>query len=285
MVVSCSCVNVEIAVDGNARPVRRPGMRARTTYARGVRRGWVQTGCAATRLAPGRAARYKLRRDARRIRTLAHPARDQARTADMEMRLAHAYRHGDSSGDDALARLVPRVAEGDERALEELYAATSARVFGLALRILRDRPSAEEAVVDVYAQVWRQAERYDPAKGTVASWITTLARTRSIDLARIQRRRTQRDTDVTPELADTLSDPGAGPALAAAGGDHAERVRAALERLPRDQRVAVELAFFSGLSHTEVARTLCTPLGTIKTRIRTGLSNLRSALAAVEGDL
>lgn len=202
----------------------------------------------------------------------------------MEMRLAHAFRHGDSSGDDTLARLVPRVAQGDERALEELYAATSARVFGLALRILRDRPSAEEAVVDVYAQVWRQAERYDPSKGTVASWITTLARTRSIDLSRIQRRRTQRDTDVTPELAETLCDPGAGPALEAAGGDHAERVRAALERLPRDQRVAVELAFFSGLSHTEVARTLSTPLGTIKTRIRTGLSNLRSALAAVEGD-
>lgn len=201
------------------------------------------------------------------------------------MRLAHAFRHGDSPGDDALARLVPRVAQGDERALEELYAATSGRVFGLALRILRDRPSAEEAVVDVYAQVWRQAERYDASKGSVASWITTLARTRSIDLSRIQRRRTQRDTDVTPELADTLCDPGAGPAVAAAGGDHADRVRAALERLPREQRVAVELAFFSGLSHTEVARTLSTPLGTIKTRIRTGLSNLRSALAAVEGDL
>ena len=100
------------------------------------------------------------------------------------MRLAHAFRHGDSPGDDALARLVPRVAQGDERALEELYAATSGRVFGLALRILRDRPSAEEAVVDVYAQVWRQAERYDASKGSVASWITTLARTRSIDLSR-----------------------------------------------------------------------------------------------------
>jgi RNA polymerase sigma-70 factor (ECF subfamily) len=203
----------------------------------------------------------------------------------MEMRLTHACRPEDRFGEDALARLVPRVAQGDERALEELYAATSARVFGLALRILRDRPSAEEAVVDVYAQVWRQADRHDPAKGSVASWITTLARTRSIDLARIQRRRTQRDQGVTPELAETLCDPGCGPELAAAAGDHGARVRAALERLPRDQRIAVELAFFSGLSHTEVAQTLSTPLGTIKTRIRTGLSSLRSALAAVEGDL
>jgi RNA polymerase sigma-70 factor (ECF subfamily) len=203
----------------------------------------------------------------------------------MDSRLASVHTPTQRPAGDPLALLLPRVAQGDEGALQALYEATCTRVFGLALRILRDRASAEEAVVDVFAQVWRQAGRFDPEKGSIASWITTLARTRSIDLARIQRRRTRRETEVLPELCDELCDPTGGPVEAAADDERALRVRAALGRLPREQRQALELAFFAGLSHSEVAGALSAPLGTVKTRIRTGLCNLRAALAGVEGEL
>ncbi|MBK7877398.1 MAG: sigma-70 family RNA polymerase sigma factor [Planctomycetes bacterium] len=189
------------------------------------------------------------------------------------------------AADDPLAALVLRVAEGDEAAFRELYDALSPRVNGLALRILRDRAAAEEAVVDVFTQVWKQAARHDPAKGSVASWVLTVARTRAIDLSRIQKRRSRRETGVDPEAIEALPDPTEGPITAAVGDEHARVLRAALERLPREQRAAVELAFFSGFSHTEVASALRAPLGTVKTRIRTGLSTLRTTLASVEGDL
>lgn len=189
------------------------------------------------------------------------------------------------SAADPHVELVARVARGDERAFRELYDALSPRAFGLALRILRDRASAEEALVEVFAQVWRQAERFDARKASVATWVLTLARTRSIDLARIEKRRAQRETAVDDALFDGVDDAASGPLLASEHGERAQRVREALWSLPREQRVAVELAFFGGLSHTEVASALRAPLGTVKTRIRTGLSSLRVALAGLEGEL
>ena len=203
----------------------------------------------------------------------------------METSLARDPTHPARADEDPLARLLPRIAAGDEAAYRELYDRTSARVFGLALRVLRDRSAAEEAAIDVFAQIWRQAGRYDANKSRVMTWVTTLARTRAIDLARIQRRRTRREVAVEDGAAETLLDVQAGPWTSAVREEHAERVRGALELLPRDQRAALELAFFSGLSHSEVARQLGAPLGTVKTRIRTALSSLRTALSTVEGEL
>lgn len=188
-------------------------------------------------------------------------------------------------GEDPLAPLLARVAEGDEAAFRALYDAASPRVLGLALRILRDRAAAEEAVVDVFAQVWRQAARYDASKSAVATWITTLARTRAIDLARIQKRRTRGEVAIDERVAVGLLDRAPGPAAKASGGEHAARIRHALDSLPREQRTAIELAFFGGLSHTEVAAHLDSPLGTVKTRIRSALATLRTTLSAVEGEI
>lgn len=187
--------------------------------------------------------------------------------------------------EDPLAALVARVALGDEGALRGLYDELAPRVLGLATQILRDRAAAEEAVVDVFAQVWRQAARYEPMKGSVATWITTLARTRAIDLRRSRARHATREAEIEADDAEVFRDAAPTPFETAAGLDRAERVQAALATLPHEQRRAVEAAFFGGLSHTEIAAAFGHPLGTVKTRIRSGLVALRTALAAVEGEV
>src|SRR5205814_2088103 len=134
-------------------------------------------------------------------------------------------------------------------------------------------------------QVWRQAGRYDPVKGSVTTWLCTLSRTRAIDLRRSRQRHSQREAMLDVDELELFRDPGATPAAAALESDRKERVQRALFGLPREQRRAVEAAFFGGLSHTEIATTFGQPLGTVKTRIRSGLAALRLALAAVEGEL
>jgi RNA polymerase sigma-70 factor (ECF subfamily) len=179
--------------------------------------------------------------------------------------------------DDPLRDLLVRSSKGDEAALAELYDATSPQVFGLALRILRERAAAEEATLEVYLQVWRQAARHDPARGSVVAWLLVLARSRSIDLLRAQARHAER-RQTLEEIPD-LPAPGPDPETATQDSERARRVRDALARLPAEQRRAIEAAFFEGLTHTEVARALAQPLGTVKTRIRTGLATLRGLLA------
>ena len=202
----------------------------------------------------------------------------------METGLAHTKTRSARTSEDPLQPLVARIAAGDEDALCRLYEATSSRVFGLSLQILRDRPAAEEALVEVYAQVWRQADRHDPGKGSVATWIATLARTRSIDLARARQRRSQRESVIDIEQLEVLKDPAPGPLEVSHDSERAALVRAALESLPREQKIAVEAAFFGGLSHSEVARALGEPLGTIKTRIRSGLLKLKQSLSSGAGN-
>src|SRR5436309_5345456 len=111
--------------------------------------------------------------------------------------------------DDPLEKLVGRMAAGQEGALGELYDATSPRVFGLTLRILRDRAAAEEATIDVYTQVWKQTGRYDPAKGTVLAWLLILGRSRAIDILRSRARRAEQESSFAASL--DLSDPAPGP--------------------------------------------------------------------------
>jgi RNA polymerase sigma-70 factor, ECF subfamily len=174
-----------------------------------------------------------------------------------------------------LGDLVARTADGDEAALGALYDRTSALVHGLALRILGDRCAAEEVTVDVYMQVWRQADRWDPGRGGPMAWLLTIARTRSID-----RRRGR-----PPMLAASSSTPPAvddGPEQLSMLAQRGRVVRAALARLSPEQRRAVELAYFGGLSHVQIAQTLAEPLGTVKTRIRAAMMRLRALLAGFE---
>jgi RNA polymerase sigma-70 factor (ECF subfamily) len=180
---------------------------------------------------------------------------------------------------------VARASTGDEGALRELYDELSPRVLGIAHQILRDRSAAEDVVVEVFSQVWRQADRYDAAKGSVATWVGTMARTRAIDVRRRFQRHARRESALAADDVQQILDPSPSPWLVASDGDRGRIVRSALDRLPGDQRRALEAAFFGGLSHSEIATALGAPLGTVKTRIRSGLSALRNALGSAEGEL
>jgi RNA polymerase sigma-70 factor (ECF subfamily) len=163
--------------------------------------------------------------------------------------------------------LLKRLAAGDHGALGEFYDLFAGLVNALALRILRDVAEAEDVVQEVFVQVWRQAARYDPARGNPEAWLCTLARTRAIDRlrARLVRRR--------PEVAES-----APPVTPAPNAADALAVRDALADLPAEQRHALELAYYEGLSQSEIARRLNQPLGTVKTRMRTAMIRLREAL-------
>jgi RNA polymerase sigma-70 factor (ECF subfamily) len=176
---------------------------------------------------------------------------------------------------------VDRVSRGDHDALAELYDRHGRLVFSLALRIVRDQGEAEDLVQEVFSQVWQQASRYSESRGNVIAWMLTLTRSRAIDRLR---RRAARPHDAgeaagLDEIADTTLP--VDEQLAWAG--RAVQIRRALEELPLLQRMAIELAFYEGLTHAEVAERLEVPLGTIKTRIRQGLLKLRDRLTgAVE---
>jgi RNA polymerase sigma-70 factor (ECF subfamily) len=188
---------------------------------------------------------------------------------------------------DPLAPLVARIARGDEEALRALYDDVGPLVLGLASGVLKEETESEETLVDVFVQIWQQAERYDPARGSVVSWIAMLARTRAID----RRRRRARQQVVALSTQDdrigshTPRETAPGPAEVFQAGEDRERIRQALDSLPAEQRRAIEAAFFGGLSHSDVARELGEPLGTIKTRIRAGLAALRRNLSTLTGEI
>jgi len=179
--------------------------------------------------------------------------------------------------------LVSRMAEGEDKALGELYDRYGRTLYALALAIVREPADAEEVVVDVFGQAWRQAAAFDPVRGSVGAWLATIARSRALDMVRARGRRAR-----AHERAAQLSDEGIATPVAALGPDPgrgAERSEAcrlvglALASLPQPQRVAIELAYFEGLSQTEIAARLAEPLGTIKTRMRTGMEKLRGLLS------
>jgi RNA polymerase sigma-70 factor (ECF subfamily) len=149
-------------------------------------------------------------------------------------------------------------------------------VFSLALRILQDRADAEDIVQDVFAQVWAQARRYDPARGAVAAWMLTLARSRAID--RLRARRARPETAAEASAAESMPDSSARQDVDLLSAEQVMRLQQALEELPEGQRVALELASYEGLTHVEVAARLGEPLGTIKTRIRQAVIRLRESL-------
>ena len=186
---------------------------------------------------------------------------------------------GDSSpegtGSPELAGLLRRIARGDEAAFAALYDATSARVHGLVLRVVRDPAQAEEVTQEVFLQVWRQASRYDESLGSAISWLLTLAHRRAVDRVRAAESASRHDTayhgNTQPTPHDTTAE-------AAEASMEARRVHAALDTLTVVQREALQLAYFGGYTHTQVAAMLELPVGTAKTRIRDGLIRLRDAM-------
>jgi RNA polymerase sigma-70 factor, ECF subfamily len=177
--------------------------------------------------------------------------------------------------------LIARAAGGDERAMAELYDRYGQVLFAVAYRIVGQRADAEEVVLDTFAQAWREASRFEAARGSVAGWLTTIGRSRALDLVRARSRRDRITATAAAERPDSSPAMGGWRADPSSGVDHAERrkqVQLALEALSPPQRRAIELAFFEGLSQSEIAERLQEPLGTIKTRVRLGMQKLREFL-------
>ena len=168
-------------------------------------------------------------------------------------------------------RLVARIRAGDQLALSELYDRYSSVVYGVALRILQDTGAAEDLSQDIFLQLWRKSEAFDSSRGSLGAWLAVIARHRAID--RLRQRKPESDiegcviasaTDLRDETERSLV---------------IEKVRVVMNEMSSDQRTALELAFFEGLTHTEIAEKTGEPLGTIKTRIRSGLQMLRARFA------
>lgn len=183
-----------------------------------------------------------------------------------------------SEEEQSWSALVAQIAEGHENALTRLYDGTNRMVYGLALRILGDSASAEDVTLEVYLQIWRTAGTYDTARGRVSSWLVTLTRSRAIDCLRSRQAPRVRLEQSLEEISD-LEDPRRGPERLTIESSQASIVRKFLAELPGDQRRAIELAYFSGLSHGEIAMRTGLPLGTVKTRIRLWMTRLRELLA------
>ena len=190
----------------------------------------------------------------------------------MTRNLQQAVPHGAAEAD---IDVVQRLASGDRDAVAELYDRHAARVMGLAFRIVRNSSDAEDVVQEVFSQAWRTAPNYRPARGTVAGWLLMMARTRAID--RLRSRRTRRDAADGSDL-DGLPADAAPVSEQLIASQQAARVREAMMVLPVEQRTALELAYFEGLTQTEIAERTQTPLGTVKTRIRTALTSLRRSV-------
>ncbi|MGD0225198.1 MAG: sigma-70 family RNA polymerase sigma factor [Terriglobia bacterium] len=168
--------------------------------------------------------------------------------------------------------LIRRILSGDEVALGVLYDRYGGRVYSVAKRILQDDGAAEEILQDIFHQLWRNAAAFDSARGALGSWLLLMARNRSIDRLR------RRIPAATEEVAATLHGPGLDIENAVAANEMTERVREALRALPEAQREAMELAYFEGLTQSEIAKRTGDPLGTVKTRLRTALASLKAEL-------
>lgn len=182
--------------------------------------------------------------------------------------------------EDEWLQLVRAVAGGDQSALYSLYERTHRIVFTLIVRIVMNRETAEEVTLDVFHDVWRRASSYDPANGSVVGWIMNQARSRAIDRLRFDQRKKRVNTypDSLRPTTDIVD-----PQQAYLFEEQSRRLRDALEVLTSEERRAIETAFFSELTYEQTARNLNQPLGTVKTRIRSGLGKLRNALKGEAG--
>jgi RNA polymerase sigma-70 factor (ECF subfamily) len=173
-----------------------------------------------------------------------------------------------------LADLLARTALGDRGAFAQLYAATKAKLFAVSLRIVRERALAEEALQDSFVAIWNHAADYARGKGAPTTWMAAIVRNRSLDLVR----RTREAPDVDDALSSQLVDESARPAEDAEAHAEARTLERCLKELDAEQRQSIALAFFHGLTHSELAAHLRRPLGTVKTHVRRGLLKLRECL-------
>ena len=177
----------------------------------------------------------------------------------------------DSLRRERLNRLLASVAKGDEQAFAELYRETSARVFGVIVRMMHDRGEAEDILQEAYATAWRRADTFDPARGSAITWLITLGRNRTIDRMRQHREELLGDSEV-PEIADEAPT----PATAAESSEERRRLEHCLDALEPQQKSAIREAFFTGATYNELAQRLAVPLGTMKSWSRRSLMQLRT---------
>jgi RNA polymerase sigma-70 factor, ECF subfamily len=170
--------------------------------------------------------------------------------------------------------LMARIANGDEPAFAELYDELAPTLYGTVLRIVRDPAQSEEVTQEVFVELWRQAARFDPSRGGVHAWAVTMARRRAVDRVRSEQSHRDRQRREAAPVGSAED-----PSDAVIASLDRDRARLALVELSHAQGQALELAFFDGLTHVQIAETLGVPLGTAKTRIRDGLLRLRSLLA------
>ena len=183
------------------------------------------------------------------------------------------------TAEESQAELLRRIAARDQQALAEFYDEMAGVLFSTAVRILGDAHEAEEVIQDVFVQIWNKAATFDAALGAPFHWALGITRNRSIDRLRSRQRRSR----VLEEMSEeTASQPPASPSQNdfALSEEELAKVRSAVKSLPQDQRQAIEMAFFGGLTHAEIAGALNEPLGTVKARIRRGMLKLRESLQA-----
>jgi len=185
---------------------------------------------------------------------------------------------GDGASDD-LSSLLARSSRGDHTAFAELYDRTSAKVFGMARRVVRDPAQAEEVAQEAYLEIWKQSARFDLMQGSAIAWILTITHRRAVDRVRSSESARQRDTRFAsigdgPEFDEVVD--------AVTSSFEIARIRKAMTKLTDVQREAISLAYYGGYTYKEVAELLDVPLGTIKTRMRDGLIRLRDELGVDE---
>ena len=181
--------------------------------------------------------------------------------------------------------LLARVVKGDQQAFSQLYDHSSMLLFSLAVRILGDHKEAADLLQDVYLEVWRKVSRYDVGRGTPVAWLVTLTKSRAIDRLRARATRGHRATNLLEDAtAGQTADPDSGPFETQADHDLRAAVGAALAGLPEAQQQTIELAYYEGLSYSEIAERLNQPLWTVKTRIKLGMSKLRDGLQQWRSD-
>ncbi len=189
-------------------------------------------------------------------------------------------RVNESATPDQDVELLRRIGIGDRAAFAEFYDRHSALMFSVAARVVNDAGEAEDVLQETFMQIWQKAGNFDPKLGKASSWVATLTRNKAIDRIRSSQRRTRlageagAEFAIASEVRDTANE-------ALHGYDKARLIQSAITELPAEQRHAIELAFFSGLTQDEIAKKLSAPLGTVKARIRRGLLKLRDQLEGV----
>jgi RNA polymerase sigma-70 factor, ECF subfamily len=203
------------------------------------------------------------------------PSTDGVKTLD-DRKSENPTVHETAPGDELL---IQRIAEGDETSLAALHDRYRLFAYTLAVRVLGDAARAEDVVQDAFLAVWRRGATYSGDRGSVRTWLATIVRNRAIDLVRSRRERMARPDRDDTECLQAVVDPAPGVVEAVVSAMERDAVRSAIGELPEEQRHAIGLAFFRGLSHSEISAQTGVPLGTVKSRIRLGIQRLRGSLA------